>query len=201
MNKAPSISTLFRLYPASKLQTKKPKKMFSYRASRDEFTSDDSSTNTSISSTDFNDESSSFSLDELTIVTSSQDSNSSSDSGLDDQNDANERNYLNDQNEPPKAAEKVNIRRQKNRESAARSRKRIKEQLETLEVERNFQYEKKEALVNHKALLTKEVEQLESDMIAFSLGKIKNPVNELEDHKYILSGDNNKVTGISIASH
>lgn len=175
--------------------------MFSYRVSREEFTSDDSSTNTSISSTDFNDESSSFSLDELTIVTSSQDSNSSSDSGLDDQNDANERNYLNDQNEPPKGTEKVNIRRQKNRESAARSRKRIKEQLGTLEIERNFQYEKKEALVNHKALLTKEVEQLESDMIAFSLGKMKNPVSELEDHKYILSGDNNKVTGISIASH
>lgn len=181
--------------------------MFSYRAAREEYSSDESSTNGSIFSTDNFSEESSFSFDELTIVTSSQDSNTSNDSGLDDQNDTDELNYLNDQNEPPNSTEKLNMRRQKNRESAARSRMRIKQQLNSLDKELSFHNEKKGVLLNHKALLTKEVEQLEGQMIALSLDKMKSVdssverESELEDHKYIITGDKNTVTGISIASH
>lgn len=168
--------------------------MLPVRSIREDYSSDESSNPSSILSNDNSDGESSFSFNELMIVNSSQDSNTSTDSGLDDKND---------QNKPPAVA-KQDVRRMKNRESAARSRMRIKQQLNSLENELNFHKEKNEELQNLKALLTKEVEQLESQMIALSLDKMKSsshPLSELEDHKYIITEESNSAAGISIASH
>lgn len=103
-------------------------------------------------------------MDDLTIGTSSssQESSSSSDSGSEDQNTTS----------PGEPAEKLNNRRLKNRESAARSRMRIKNTLTILEKEYQEKEELKEKLMNEKELLRNEVNSLENQMIAMSLSKM-----------------------------
>ncbi|KAH9398414.1 hypothetical protein TYRP_019062 [Tyrophagus putrescentiae] len=170
--------------------------MASYR-SKEEYSSDDSLQPC---------EDNSIYYDDLSLgASSSQGSSSSSDSGTEDQQDS-----------PEEPSKKLSIRRLKNRESAARSRMRIKNELVYLEKEYKSQLETNEKLQNQKELLRTEVSSMENHMIAMSLCKLdsdqlskkaKLQMDLLDDHSpypshnIILSGAGGKLPGISIASH
>ena len=64
---------------------------------------------------------------------------------------------------------KMELRRQKNRESAARSRQKIKDKLNCLEKSLNKLEEQKSELMNEKELLKKEIDTLESNLITFGI--------------------------------
>lgn len=68
---------------------------------------------------------------------------------------------------------KVTMRRQKNRESAARSRLKIKNKLDTLENSMRIMENRKATLANEKSILTTEIESLENQMINLSIEKMK----------------------------
>lgn len=79
---------------------------------------------------------------------------------------------------------KVTIRRQKNRESAARSRMKIRNKLDTLENAMQIMENRKKTLANEKDILITEIESLENQMINLSIEKMKGNLvsvaNELE---------------------
>ena len=69
---------------------------------------------------------------------------------------------------------KVDIRRLKNRESAARSRQKIKDKLESLEKRVSDLQEIKGTLMNKKFIIMNEIEIIENKLITISLEKLKN---------------------------
>lgn len=76
---------------------------------------------------------------------------------------------------PGGGADKVNQRRQKNRESAARSRERIKHRMFKLKLELDKTMDQKDKCSNRKKLIMNELEILEASMLAASMGKIDSP--------------------------
>lgn len=80
----------------------------------------------------------------------------------------------------------LEVRRQKNRESAARSRQKIKSKLCTLEKSMNQLEEKKESLINEKYLISHEVTRLENQMMAmgFEIQKNMSPSSDYSSEDF-----------------
>lgn len=121
----------------------------------------------SISSEDSNNFDSSFSDHFLPFSSSSQSSLSSPVFNLQNQLYSVPNNMS-----PGNDFNKVDIRRLKNRESAARSRQKIKNKLTSLEKSMNNLEERKESLINEKYLIMHEIENLENQMLTLSMDKM-----------------------------
>lgn len=75
---------------------------------------------------------------------------------------------------------KTSIRRLKNRESAARSRQKIKNKLSTLEKSMTELEQRKGSLVNEKCLIMHEIDTLEGQMLSLSMEQIKASVSPVK---------------------
>lgn len=81
----------------------------------------------------------------------------------------------------PNEKEKTNQRRMKNRESAARSRERIKYRMYALKSMLDKTEDMKEKCCNRKKLIMNEVEELEARMLELSMGKFASPERDQPD--------------------
>ncbi|KAH7638683.1 hypothetical protein HUG17_2716 [Dermatophagoides farinae] len=81
-----------------------------------------------------------------------------------------------------------NTRRLKNRESAARSRQKIKNQLQNLELQQKQLLNKKQAIANEISVAYKEIDRIESSFYDLKINQIgglitKNKINHNDDHQ------------------
>lgn len=76
--------------------------------------------------------------------------------------------------------DKTDVRRQKNRESAARCRQKIKGRLTTLEKSLKQQADRKDQLFNEKKLIQQEINNLETELVRRGLLNMDQCQNNLK---------------------